>query len=64
MAVAVPRVGSTVATEVLLLAQEPPVEVSLKVSVLPTQRGAPPMMGLGNGTTLNGIVAMQPVCSA
>ena len=50
-----------VATDVLLLVHVPLLVISLSVDVDPTQTLVVPMIGEGDGLTVKGVVAVQPV---
>jgi hypothetical protein len=54
----------TVATLVLLLAQVPPAEASVRLMVEPTQTPVDPVITAGTGFTVNTLVFRQPVESA
>ena len=61
MPVTNPEVAPIVATDGLLLVQEPPDVASAKVAVEPIQYTAvEPPIAAGNGFTVNGLMSVQP----
>jgi len=54
-------VPGTVANDVLLLLQVPPVGLDVNVEELPTQDDAVPVIAAGNGLTVNTAVVKHPV---
>jgi hypothetical protein len=56
-----PDVEPIVATELLLLLQVPPGEISFNVVVTPWQKAVIPVIGAGSGFTVNATVDAQPV---